>query len=281
MPILKPPMIVLQDTASNGFDLNVRIVDPYDAAFWIAHGSFEQPEPIKNKRWFEYTLDQDYTHGTYSGRIDLACDMLSEAVCQGRLQCVYVVEDGKDHRLEAVDRSILNMKEVECSWEDGFRLYSTDEGDLDDPSPPQFEIDEFYLLWDEVKQLRPGGIDPAISQPNYGAIGVSTAPVLYQAVRSAIEGHTSNSFLKPIAGRSDNRGRPAGKNGAPIAAFVIDLMRSRDMAAIAGEKDDALGARLIEKYVALGLAPPSTRNAGLDARGAVREIMKMRENPDA
>lgn len=66
-------------------------------------------------------------------------------------------------------------------------------------------------------------------------------------------------------------GRPAGTNGAPMAAFMLKLQSMGREEALA-LTEEALGAELRAEYKPLGLKPPHPDNARRDAKG-VRAVL--------
>lgn len=66
-------------------------------------------------------------------------------------------------------------------------------------------------------------------------------------------------------------GRPAGKNGEPIARLTKHLL-SLSESDLANYTVEAATADLIEHYRGLGLQPPSPDNANRDAAGVLRTV---------
>ncbi len=76
----------------------------------------------------------------------------------------------------------------------------------------------------------------------------------------------------PVADQPRGKGgRPAGKDGAPIAAFTVRLQAMGEIKARSCTVPE-LGALLSEEYTRLGLKPPNYLNAERNARGVRAEI---------
>lgn len=127
--------------------------------------------------------------------------------------------------------------------------------------PPQAD----HRFWATGNLLRPiAGRDAAIN-----AYGVRFDPA--ELARLFPRLSVRPQVAADPAGSAAKGGRPAGKNGEPIALVTARLLRlsAGELTAYTAE---AAAAELIEQYRALGLQPPSPDNARRDAAGILRAV---------
>lgn len=274
----QPNEIVLWDLNTGPTDISLfgpdspKLIDPSEAINWIANGTFG--DVLGPRPWMELAGDSlDDLVSRESGRAELAEELVVAAIETGRLRCVSIVTDQAGHpRVTYVDPQEFVGKEVYHEWDDGLTLQIS--SDIDDDNP--MEIGKFWFLWDEIVSFaprRPGGGAPPINTtfvPSPGAVE-GGIPIPRPAVAS----------VQPSSeGNQRGRGRPAGKNGEPIAMFVL-RMQQEGIDQLKDVSDEALGAMLKEEYFRLSLKVPETTNAARDARGAMRALVKNQGAPQA
>lgn len=261
-----------------------KLVDPHVAIQWVATGALTEPSGPRD--WYS-CLENDLMMeiSTAEGRRELAEEIVIGAIGSGVLRCAFVTESTQprqpwDHawgRLSIVDPQLFREAGyVSHGWEsEGLEIAVG--RDFDDEDTVSFS--GFWLFWDEVQKLRPAprnlaqnDLVEAQSGPLPALPTIPVATILPPRVTDGREYRHSTSSL-PNNGRG--KGRPAGKNGEPIAMFVLRV-QADDVGKLDGYSQDALGAMLQEEYRRLGLKPPENTNAGRDARGVIDALMKMR-----
>jgi hypothetical protein len=80
---------------------------------------------------------------------------------------------------------------------------------------------------------------------------------------------------EPAPKQTNSGGRPAGKDGEPIARVTLRLL-NLSAEKLATYTHEALGSELIDEYKSLGLAPPSLDNAKRNAGGILRAVRSVR-----
>jgi hypothetical protein len=207
------------------------------------------------------------------GRANLAEEIIAAAIETGALRCAIVGnsakdvnpwESFKDYRLSIVDPEfIASAYSISSGWEDG--EYQVTVGVNEDDSRSVW-ISGIWFFWDELLKLRPdkrqGNAPGQVSQE---------LPVASPPSQSAIHKRPGGQSSGPM---QRGRGRPAGKNGEPIAAFVLRV-QAEGYQSLQGLSDDALGEMLKEEYFRLGLNLPESTNAARDARGVMRALAKI------
>jgi hypothetical protein len=267
----RPPLIMLYDLengigAAEGmaFGGNVpKLIDPTEAISWIATSKFG--EVIGPRPWmFMRHEDMDDYFSRESGKNELAEEIIFSGIRSGRLRCAYVNErPGEMAKLASVDPTIFLGKKASFDWGDSGLTVQVFENDDDED---YIEFDKFWFFWDEVVALVPPRITPD---------DVWTAPPAVPSPAPPERKMPTHSYSEARS----TRGRPAGKNGEPIAMFVLRI-QSEGVENVEAISDDALGAMLEEEYFRLGLKAPNNINAARDARGAVRALMKARAKID-
>ncbi|SFO02437.1 hypothetical protein [Sphingomonas sp. OK281] len=248
------------------------VIDPSEAMSWIATGSFS--EVVGLKKWTEFREESlGWVLERSAGRSELAEEIVIAGIASGRVRCVFVTEDAKDlPRLAYADPAIFEGKELSHEWENGLTLQVY----RDDDDEDYLELKGFWFFWEDILTLtprRPTGA-PDTPSPSIPTATSATAPTSPMPVRDNVP--------PPIVSRSHShdpaarrgRGRPAGKNGEPIAMFVLRV-QAEGIDVLDGLSDDALGAMLKEEYLRLGLNLPENTNAARDARGVMRALVKM------
>ena len=244
-----------EDSAESKLPSGALLIDPGDAIDLLATGTLTREFPARP--WYQFGGDsmesEVYTH---SGRVELAEELICDAISSGRLRCIFVIstvlaERRRDAlRVEAIDPVQFADHELSIEWGDlGLKV-------LVDTENAWFEAEGFQFLWNELCELRPGlaRLAKEMLQPG------QNMPAPEVAARS-------NRSHSPT-----RRGRPSGRNGKPIANFTLRVAGNADEFRSI-ETDDPLGAMLIEEYERLGLAPPNLNNAAKDARGVVDAVL--------
>jgi len=274
------PEIVLFDTeadvavAENMLfgDNSPLVIDPAEAMSWIATGSFG--DVIGLKKWTEFREEAlGWELERSAGRSELAEEIAIAGIASGRLRCVFVTEDAKElPRLSYADPAIFEGKEVSHEWENGLTIQVY----RDDGDEEYVELKGFWFFWEDILALTPRRPSQPIDNPSPRVPTFSSvagqprpSPVVENISPSTLSrGHSID------AGGRRGRGRPAGKNGEPIAMFVLRV-QAEGVEALNELSDDALGAMLKEEYLRLGLNLPENTNSARDARGVMRALVKM------
>ncbi len=281
--IRKPPLIALFDmeagivAADNMlFGANAPVlIDPSEAINWIANGTFG--DSIGPKQWTEFREEALATNiERAAGRNDLAEEMIIAAIESGRLRCVFITDDAnKLPQLSYVDTAVFKDMEVSYDWDYGLSIHVSASWETED----YISFDKFWFFWDEVVSLTPrrlkDGGEPVTAVPPVPSPSPDVARSQFNERLSA----SANSSAI-VADTRKGRGRPAGKNGEPIAMFVLRV-QAEGIEQLEGLSDDALGAMLKEEYLRLGLNLPENTNAARDARGVLRALVKMQAKLEA
>lgn len=253
------------------------LIDPQEAINWIANGTIG--DVLGPRRWTALVgaeLTELVTRT--DARFELAEEMVVSAILSGRIRCVNADTDVEGHpRLSYIDPGEFDGKEIYHEWDEGlsFQIGS----DSDDEDLVQF--DKFWFFWDEITIFVPrrpddsGRYDPPVGSS--AGIAPATPVALLHApdrIPPIVQSHMSESSKRR------GRGRPAGKNGEPIAMFVLRA-QAEGIDNLEPLADDALGAMLKEEYVRLGLNVPENSNAARDARGVIRALVNMQVKFDS
>lgn len=278
----RPNEIVLFDLKTGPMSISMfgedapTLIDPDEAINWIANGAFG--DILGPRRWMEIAGDQLEELGSrLQARSELAEEMVMTAIQDGRIRCVIVSSDLEGHsRLSYVDPEEFKGKELYHEWNDRLSIQICVDVDDDDP----IEFNSFWFFWDEVSAFaprRPDGGGHHSIPASIPSVSSATPPASQQfgdRAISIVHSHSSESSKRR------GRGRPAGKNGEPIAMFVLRV-QAEGIDKLDPLADDALGAMLKEEYVRLGLNVPENSNAARDARGVIRALMKMQAKFDS
>lgn len=263
-----------------------RLLEPFAAIQWIATGSFNEPSGPRD--WYscvERHLMMEMSSA--DGRRELAEEILVGAIGSGALRCAFVTDSPAPRqpwespawaRLTVVDPQLFRSAGyISHGWEsEGLEI--TVGRDEEDDDPASFA--GFWLFWDEVQRLRPaplGGGHVDAAPP--AALPTISATSILPRLPVVPDNHIAAASPASTTHRR-GKGRPAGKNGEPIAMFVLRV-QAEGSEKLDGLSDDALGAMLKEEYFRLGLNQPENTNAARDARGVLRALMKMQVKSEA
>lgn len=284
----RAPEIVLFDLEKNIsatkdmlFGVNAPVlIDPHEAVTWVGSGKLS--DSLGPLKWRECSPDElSSTFDRGQGRYELAEELVIAAVMQGRVRCAYV-RDAEDSApiLSYVDPAIFKGFDVSHGWDESlyFQITENSEENSDD-HVNEVLIEKFWFFWSEIAQLVPGR-SPINNEASDIPSNVTDVP--FGSVRS--ESPSATPMGTATAHDDDRdapnkrgRGRPAGKNGEPIAMFVMRV-QAEGVDTLDALTDEALGAMLREEYVRLGLTAPESTNAKRDARGVLRALVKMTKN---
>ncbi len=130
-----------------------------------------------------------------------------------------------------------------------------------------------WKSWDAREDLRFWVTGNLILQIQWQKTGISAYGIRFDPVglvKLFPSLGTSPKRTSPPA-LSTKGGRPAGKNGEPIAGIAKRLI-ALTTSELASYTAEAVAAELIEEYRRLGLQPPSSDNAKRDAAGVLRAV---------
>lgn len=276
------PEIVLFDVANSVaaadnmlFGPNAPVlIDPHEAIKWIATGKLS--DALGPLRWtdvVEDTLSSGFERA--EGRYELAEEIVVSAVMSGRVRCAFVTEDQKGlPRLSYVDPNIFEQPDISHGWDEGLylQLFESSEDDA-----RHITIEKFWFFWSDILALAPRRASDDAEPSDLPSD--TLRPPLGGAGPQLVEGPSRQIAIAHDPSRDTHsrrgRGRPAGKNGEPIAMFVLRV-QAEGVEAVNAYTDDALGAMLKEEYDRLRLPAPENTNAARDARGVLRALVKMR-----
>ena len=276
------PEIVLFDVANNVavaenmlFGTNAPVlIDPHEAIKWIATGKLS--DALGPLRWtdvVEDTLSSVFERA--GGRYELAEEIVISSVMSGRVRCAFVTEDREAlPRLAYVDPKIFEHPDFSHGWDEGlyFQIFESSDDDA-----KHITIEKFWFFWDDIIALAPRRSSDDVEPSELPSDALR--PPLAGAGPQRVEGPSRQIAIAHDQSRDTHnrrgRGRPAGKNGEPIAMFVLRV-QAEGVESVNDLTDDALGAMLKEEYDRLHLPAPENTNAARDARGVLRALVKMR-----
>lgn len=249
------------------------LIDPHEAIKWIATGKLSDAlGPLSWRDVAQDTLASGFERA--EGRYELAEEIVISSVLGGRVRCAFVTEDQKAlPRLSYVDPSIFEHPEISHGWDEGLYFQLSENTDDD---ARFITIEKFWFFWSDILALTPRRTsdDTEVTELPDDIL----RPAAVSAGPQIIEGPSRQIAITHDQSRDVHsrrgRGRPAGKNGEPIAMFVLRV-QAEGVEAADKLTDDALGAMLREEYGRLGLNVPETTNAARDARGVLRALVKM------
>jgi hypothetical protein len=264
------PVRVLYDT-QEGYNRQLArcmLIHPEDAAEIIAFGGYRRRrhpamvwDNLTPGHYAEMTFSED------EGRMELARDIIGDAIEDGRLRCAFVREGAalpyphqtyKSSILLVVPPDELLPLNPVMSWEDGSCVSFGEDGD-------EGSFDEFFLFWDELVGLR-----PVIAEDFAESTGIE---LLSPVSATQQPGHTSSSAASPgdpgYQRTRSNRGKPAKPYGKAIAKVLVRAAAfGIDAAAAQGNK--VVGEWLREAYAELHVdLLPKVADAGRDAKAAI------------
>jgi len=274
------PEVIVFDSANGvgaesmvfGPDVPV-LIDPNEAITLIGTGTLSGTVGLQ--KWTAVAEKALLGFERAAGRWDLAEELVISSVRNGRVRCAYATRaQNGSPRLSYVDPAVFNGRAMFHGWDDGlwFELF----GGPDDVD--HYHIEKFWFFWEDILALVPRREPPDDAEfeqipdelLNYPVESTSSEPPEGLWRKLAAKGDTSRN---PPNKRG--RGREAGKNGEPMAMFVLRV-QEEGIEKLNELSGSALGAMLEEEYERLGLPRPNHTNAARDARGVLRALVKMR-----